>query len=751
MNSFPVGTCKVENHSKAELRAKQSKSTVIAKTTGLIPRALASAISLALLAPLATAQDNPRIRAAVEEVIVTAQKKEESLQDTPVAVSALTGNMLERTFATDLKAISGQVPSLVVSSVVNVGMTAAMTIRGIGVQEADGFIDPSVGVVLDGVYQGSNTTALLDLFDIEQVEVLRGPQGTLFGANTIGGVVNVKTRQPSEELEGSIKLTGGNYGRRDAAGMINVPISETLAARVAMMYKSFDGFYEDHDTGRDLGSQEVLSGRGYLKFTPSGNFDATLQYEYGRGRNGSPPVVNHADPGMAMYVPGYSQSINDAPHFKTTQARDASDYDIDGTTLTMNWDLGAVQLVSISNYRQFELDEWTDQDGTPVDIYVSHRVTNNKQASQELRADFSLADNVESTAGIFYFRQNWQLDSDAVFGPFALYSDPDQDDQAWSLFTQSYWHITDAVTVQAGLRYTWQEKELDLSADTQDAASGASLVPVTAGGKSDWENLGWRLGADWKVNDDLMLYGYQARGFKSGGFNARITFPEDIGPYQPEIVDTWEIGAKADWMNGILRTNAAIFYNDYQDLQVDQLVYQNNQPVTRVENAASAIIQGVELEVVWVPAQGLTINGSYSYLDAEYDEFFFDLDGNPANGQEDASSLALRNAPRNQGSLGVSYEMELLGGYTTFNAVWTYTGERQTDTRNHPVGTIAPLDLFDASIRWADANEQWSVALRGKNLSDEKYRASGFYAPDVMNFGVNGGRREVAVDLAYRF
>ncbi len=690
---------------------------------------------------------------ALEEVIVTAQKREESLQDTPVAVTAMTGNMLERTFAADLRDISGTVPSLVVTNVVNASMTAAVSIRGIGVQEADGFIDPSVGVVVDGVYQGSNTTALLDLFDIERVEILRGPQGTLFGANTIGGVINVISKQPTGEFGGSARLTLGNYGRRDLATSVEIPLTETLTSKVAVVSKSFDGFYEDWESGRDLGGQNVLSARGYLKYTPSDMFDATLQLEYGRGRNDSPVVINKSDPGMALYAPGYSTELGDVSFKSSSQFNNYSDFDIDGATLTMNWDLGGAQLVSITNQREFTLDEWTDQDGSPETLFHTARVTDNEQFSQELRINFEPTDNTNLTTGIYYWSQNWKLDSWSgvdAFGPgLVLLADPDQDDEAWSVFAQGNWSVTDTVRLQAGIRYTWQEKELDVVNDT--LASGASLGVVTASGKEDWENLGWRLGVDWNITDNVMYYAYQARGFKSGGFNARITFPEDIGPYDPEIVDTWEMGLKADWLDGTLRTNLAVFYNDYQDLQVDQLVYVGATPVTRVENAASAEISGAELEVVFIPIDGLTLNASLSYLDASYEDFLFDLDANPANGQEDASGLNLRNAPEVQGSLGAAYEFDLGPGYTTFNIVWMHTSERDTDTRNHPVGRIDDLDLLDASVRWTADTDKWSIALRGKNLTDEEYRSSGFFAPGVMNFSANGPRRTVAVELGVNF
>lgn len=711
-----------------------------------------------LLASPGVAAQSENIRNTIEEILVTAQKKEESLQESPVAVTALSGNNLERQFALDLKDISGTVPSLVVSSVVNSGMSAAISIRGIGVQEADGFIDPSVGVVVDGVYQGSNTTALLDLFDIEQLEVLRGPQGTLFGANTIGGVINVTTKTPDTEFGGTAKVSLGNYGRRDAAVAVNVPLVEdVLLSKIAIMQKTFDGFYSDVQNGADRGSQDVLSARAYLSYIGAENFDANLQFEYGRGRNGAPVVMNYASSDMAFYVADYSRSLSDKEEYRSAvQVKDASDYDIGGLTLTMNWDFENTTLTSISNYREFELDEWTDQDGSPESLLDTHRVTNNRQMSQELRANTQFSDRLELTTGFYYFFQNWQLDSfsdltafDTALPEYETFVYPDQDDESYSAFAQGYYDLTDQVRVQLGLRYTYQEKEIFVLNKT--GSSGQIVAETPAKGKDHWENIGWRVGFDWQIDDDAMLYAYQARGFKSGGFNARISYPEDIGPYDPEVVDTWEVGAKTDWFDGQFRANLAVFYNDYKDLQVDQLSYVGANVVTRVENAASAVIQGVELELVAVPVLGLTLNSTFSYLDAEYQDFFFDIDADPSNGQEDASGLALRNAPEVQASVGAAYDFNVGDGYSTANVVASYTDERHTDTRNHPVGRIDELVLYSASIRWTDNSETWSFAFQGKNLTDEKYIASGFHAPGVMNFVSYGARRTYAAEVTYNF
>jgi iron complex outermembrane receptor protein len=694
----------------------------------------------------------------LEEIIITAQKREENLQDTPIAVSALTSEVIEAVYATDLRGIGRIVPSLVVTNVVNVQASASFSIRGIGIQEANGFVDPSVGVVVDGVYLGNNTTALLDLFDIERIEVLRGPQGTLFGANTIGGVINVITRQPSGEFGGSARLVIGDRGRFDLAATVDIPLIQgVLAGKATVMTKKFDGFYYDLRDGRDLAGESVTSARGYLQYTPTDEIKATLQLEYGRGRNDSPPVINYSDPDFATYVPGVSRSLDDPIDFGTaSQDFNYSDYDIDGATLTIGWSWGGAELVSISNYRELTLDEWTDQDGTPEFLLHTLRITDNRQYSQELRATFTPSDTTEVISGIYYFNQNWKLDQVVLpefAAPGADLRNPilnDQDDEAISGFAQGYWNTRDNIRLQAGLRYTWQEKELRVNNTT--LLGDTVLAQVLAQGKESWTNWGWRIGADWHIADKTMLYVSYSRGFKSGGFNGFIAQPADIGPYDPVEVDTYEVGVKADWLGGRLRTNAALFYNDYSGLQIDRTRFdENSNPITRIENAAEVTTKGAELELVALLVKGWTVSGSVSYLDAQYDEFFFSLDGTP-EGFQDASFLALRNAPEWQTSLGTTYEFAAGPGRATLNALWTYSSRRETDVRNAAIGSIDPLNLVDVSVLWTPTDEAWTVGLRVKNLFDEKYRTQGFsVVPNILNLVSMGNRREVQAELTYKF
>ncbi|MEX6725349.1 TonB-dependent receptor [Parapedomonas caeni] len=723
---------------------------------------LLSGLAAATLLPPAAARANDAAEAAaqsgpvgIEDIVVTAQKRAENLQDVPVAVSAFSGAALERTYAADLKAISGSVPSLVVTNVVNVSMTAAVSIRGIGVQEADGFIDPAVGVVVDGVYQGSNTTALLDLFDVERIEILRGPQGTLFGANTIGGVINVITKQPTGEFGGEGRVTVGNFGRFDAMAAVNIPLNDNLAGKISVMHKQFDGFYREYESGKRTGGQNVTTGRGYLKYDNKSNFNATLALEYGRGRNDSPPVVNYSDSSMALYNVDVSLPLGSKTHYVTTsQTYNFSDFNIYGATLTMNLDAGAADIVSISNYREFKLDEWTDQDGSPAQLYHTRRITRNWQASQELRATMAPTETTELMVGAYYMAKNYKLDStsyvDAFVPGLITLLTNDQDDESLAGFTQGYWNATDRLRFQAGVRYTWQKKDMHVT--TGINLGGPDIPGLDVRRDKSWTHWGWKLGADYKATDDMLLYASYSRGSHSGGFNGRVsTAPDEIGPYDPEHVDAYEVGLKSDWMDKRVRVNVALFYNKYSDMQVDQLFYEDNQAQTRVLNAASSKIKGAEFEVVVVPVEGLTLNGSLSYLDAQYSNFFLDLDANPANGQEDGSHLNLRNAPKWQGSVGATYTIDVNPGSLALNAQWNRTSRRDTDTRNGTVGIIAPISLINASIKYTSDDDRWSVALWGKNLTDERRVASGFFAPGVMNFASNTAPREVAVEFGFKF
>lgn len=731
---------------------------------------------VALAAGQAQAQEAPAEPEAarsggIGEIVVTAQKKAENLQTVPIAVTALNSAALDRTISPDLKALNGSVPSLVVTSVVNSGLVAAVSIRGIGVQEADGFLDPAVGTVVDGVYQGSNTTALLDLFDIEQIEVLRGPQGTIFGANTIGGVINVTTKKPDvDDFAVAGKVTVGNYGRADAMAAVNVPLIEgALGMRLTAMHKGVDGFYRSTADGRRLGGQNVNAGRLAFRYE-SGDFDATLTTELARGRNDGPVVVNYSTPGivstdpdvpsipgMPTYVEGESHSLNDPISFRVGGKKGYSDFNVFGTTLAMNYDAGPVQLTSITNYRKFKLDEYTDQDGTTQEIFDTRRVTKNWQFSQELRGTVNPTDNTELLFGGYYLTKNYKLDQDGMYlfaGDYRGLLLNDQDDKSIALFAQGYINVTDALKLTAGVRWTDQKKTMAIA--NRSYIFGDYTGPwVPQKASASWSHWGWRLGLDYRITNDHFFYVSYVRGAHSGGFSGRTVVLE---PYGPEKVDTIEAGIKTSWFDRRLQFNLSAFTTTYNDLQVDTLSYLDNVSISTIVNAGKAKIDGIEAELTLVPIDGLTLSGNLSYLDARYKEFMCDADGQAALPEDfvDCTHLKLRNAPKLQTGARATYEFALAGGKATLFGGWSHTSVRHTDTRNALVGRVPKLDLFDASVKWEPEDGRWNVSLWGKNLSNEKYRASGYFAAQAgtagfENFVVLGAPREWGVTFGFEF
>jgi iron complex outermembrane receptor protein len=747
--------------------------------------ALGAAICLAAgsLANGVLAQDQAGGRRMLEEVVVTAQKRQESLQDVPLAVSAVTGDKIADLHITDLQGLRGSVPNVQINNFSNTPNGAVFFIRGVGVSEPDPYAGNTVSVVVDGVPQTFNMIALLDLFDIERVEVLRGPQGTLFGANTTGGVINVVTNQPTGEFGGKAELSVGNWDRRDAKLAVDFPIIENvLAGKVTLMHHQRDGWVDNVVNGDDMGSQNITAGRGYLKWTPADDFDATLMTEYVRSRNGSPIVVSGAVPGEALFVPPGTQGMYQQPCVSVNQPCDApddydsanssvpdqSDRDTYSATLTMNWyDTGIGDVVSITGYKEFELEEYTDQDGTPLFLDDTFRETEGWQFSQELRTTINLTDRLEILLGGFYLQTHYEHLQDfriqfAAPG-FRQENPQEQDRWAGSVFGQAYYDLTDKLQLLFGLRFTHEEKEMEagirnfIDLDGMvDFGGGIPIGGFLVEDEDEWDNWGGKIGLNYQLNPDVLLYGYYARGFKSGGFTGRVGIPADIGPFDPEKVDTYEAGIKGDFFDGMMRANLAAFYTEYEDMQLAQIYFTEDAMGTIVQgntilNAATSTIQGLELEMTFLPpVPGLTIGATLGYLDAEFDEFeAFD----PNIGSfVDYSGNDLQNTPEFTGSLSATYEFPLADGEARARVEYQYSDEKYlTSFDNSPRTLIQSTDLVNATLDWSPDNGNWTIGLWARNLTDERYLASVFEARGTLAIANYAPPREWGASVKFEF
>jgi iron complex outermembrane receptor protein len=754
---------------------------------------------------LPTATQSPG-QTGLEEIVVTAQKRAENLQTVPIAVTAISGSTLESRAAVSLQSLQATVPNVQINNFSNTPQTAVFAIRGIGVIDPDPYAGNTVSIVYDGIPQFFSYGALLDLYDIDRVEILRGPQGTLFGANTTGGVVNVATRQPTGQWGGRGEITYGNYNRFDISAALDAPLVQNiLAGKLVVSHTQSDGYTTNVFNGKDMGSKDHTLVRGYLKLTPTPNFDATLVGEYVRVRDGAPIFINGSVPGEAQFVPpgvtpnGATIPMYTSPCVPAGQPCHAPDHYYSGNnsvpdtsnmnnyraTLTMNLrDTPIGDITSITGYRDFRLFEFTDQDGSAAFLSDTRRLTKGWQFSQELRTSARVTKWWNLIGGGFYLKDHYTLAQDyrlqfAAPGLLQI-GNQNQDNYSASAFLQNYFQITDTLRAQAGIRYSHERTSMLASTITSIALDGMTdfdgtgNVPVSAvappRGAKSWNNVGWKLGLDYTVRPGLLLYGYWARGFKSGVFTGRIGLPSDLGPAAPEHVDTFEGGIKADLFDRHLRINLAGFYTNYRDIQLSTIYFQTNGSQTiqgnSIINAASAHIKGFELESSVLPFRGLTLTGSLSYLDAKYKKFEYfnsnaqlDANGSPvldANGNvvpigfQDLSGSRLQNAPKWTATAGATYETDVGPGKLLLHALYSYNSSRYMYALNDtPRALIQPVNLVDANIDYTWRN--YTLSFWGTNLFDKRYISSVYDAPGVEGLAAYMPPRRYGVAVKANF
>lgn len=759
----------------------------------------------------------------LETITVTARKREESLQTTPVAVTALTGDALEVRAAEGVEAISQFVPNLQFdgSAALSGGAyNATVFIRGIGQNDFAIFSDPGVAMYLDGVYLGRSIGGIMDAVDLARVEVLRGPQGTLFGRNTIGGAINIISAQPEDVLAGEVSATVGRFDRLDARGVLNLPLSDTVLTRWTVARSSRDGYARRLTDGATLGDKDAVIGRVQALWRASDTLDVSLALDATRVRQNSAPLtlIDVTDtgtpflnlynslvaPGLGIVAPNGVSTVNASwitGDIDTTYAgaQSVNDLDTKGAALTLDWRRGDLAIKSVTAYRDLQALFIRDGDNTPFTYRETVNDDDQDQFSQELQlSGVSFDGRLSWLLGAYYFdeeaveygKANLAIGTFAALEALALPAgttwcglpgpNPRPIDacppplrfggagnpnnvgvdvgvdlftrvanESLALFGQGTYQLTDKLSATLGLRWTRDRKDLQLIHFRE--ASGVYVVgePGTQDTFSDdWSELTPKVGLELQATPDALFYVSYARGFKSGGFNGRPLsgIEEVLTPYDPEIVDSYELGAKTSWFDRRVTANLAVFHNNYQDMQLTI----NATPQNFVRNAGEAEIKGAELEVVALVARGLEFNFAAGYLDSKYTQ----LDPQLAELNPPLTlDKELVKAPQWTLSSGLQYAFDVGAvGRITLRGDWSYKSKVHHDVFNDPRLVQPAFDIVNAYAAFETADGHWNIAVLGTNLTDERYRVSG---NSSLGFGLAESTfappREWGVALKYSF
>lgn len=785
---------------------------MMTRSSARLARAIALVLASGAAGTAAAEEPTRQSTYALEEVTVTAQRRLESAQSVPISLTALDAGQIEKSFSRDIQGVANLAPNLIVDPTLGNG-TASISIRGLQLNDVEKSFDPAVAVYLDGIYLANTTGALLQMYDAEAVEVLRGPQGTLFGRNTIGGLIHIRRAKPTGEFGGKLAVNYGRFDQVDARAVLNFPsiAGDTLATKLSLTYQDGGGYFKNVSRGKDEGDTEFLGVTFSALWEPSEDFEAVLTLDYFDDDTPTRPVTSLTQPGELFCQPpafpiGCGEpKTNGTWHRRPTTTLDQKAFvETKAATLNASWQLtDAHKLVLVSGWRDMDEDAVQEFDGVAAPVFWTRRPQTSDQLSAELRLESDFGASVRSVFGAYYFNNEYELnqrtDSPAFFGdPTApggiAYSARNftQEVDAYAVFGQVDWNVTDRWILSLGGRYSREKKT---AAGTEFLFfNGVGLVPIIsygndpsrpayedeyqdpltgetkiADGDATFSKFTPRVNLTYKIDDSKLVYATYSKGYRSGGFNGRASGPVTLGPYDPEEVETIEVGAKTQWLDNRVRFNAALFTTDYSDKQED-VVFPDPVAVTvtLVQNAGAASIDGAELELVAVPAQGLTLGFNVGLLDASYDRW---LVPGIAGGLVDKSGFELRRAPEFTAAANAVYEQPLQNGnYLVYSVNYSYKDDYYiiANTVQRPEaqdsGKVDAFGLLDASITY-DART-WSVSLWGKNLTDEDYflhvldvgtnYASGpnnspVVVPGLWTFGTINPPRTYGIELQYKF
>jgi len=735
----------------------------------------------------------------LEEIVVTATRREESVQNVASSTTVFSAQDLQALRVLEPRDLAEQTPGLLAKYGPNGLATVGFYMRGVGINDFTGTVDPSVGIYVDEVFQPTPDMLNFAVYDIARVEVLRGPQGTLYGRNSTGGAINFITARPTKELEGFVRLGYGSYDTGTATAAISGPLTDTLRGRLSanlINASSNSGFSYNRFTDNHLGKNDSIAARGQLEWLPSDSLDIRLMYNYGDAKS-EQPLLQHVGvddpnvPGPNICAPVIAGHVDEGPCRDLLGYFDddgkfydgAADVDpnlelrSDDVTLTINWNLGHVTLTSISAYADFSKEQSQDIDASPnvaADNFTFNDVEN---YSQEIRFTSDDSFRLPWIIGANYAKTDidWfqTIDLTQLAG-IPTSNGATQSTEAWAVFGQLTIPLGDKFEFLGGLRYTDESRDwqgatfIGTFADLNEAyASGAPRlsqlpIPVGApghGGPLDFptslskDKVDYQATLKFKPNDDSMYYLSISEAFRSGGYSSAVIFSQEaLAPYGPETLTSYEAGMKLSLADNRVRLNAAAFYYDYKDFQATFV--RGTEASARLQNAGDVRITGLEASFDWLPVQGLSIGLGLSLLDSEITDtnvVLPPLDGGPPS---TIKGNEIPNAPHYSVSGRLRYETPIGGTLAAaFQTDFVVVDEHFLEPNNRDFLAEDGYSIVNARISLMPQSGPWQVSAWVKNLADEEYRTAAQDISLALGFSeiVTGVPRTWGVELEYRF
>jgi iron complex outermembrane receptor protein len=772
--------------SKAKLRAYRSGVAMFALVGGLGLTASAAAQDAATQTP---ADDG-----GISEIVVTAQFRGQNLQETPLAITAVDAALMEARSQTNVEQLAQRAPSVQFTAGGQGGgsQTAAVNIRGIGATDFQFPNEPGVGVYIDDVYYGISFGTAFDLVDLDRVEILRGPQGTLAGKNSIGGSIKLFSRKPNDDADAYVELLAGSYDRLGVRAATNITLApDKLYLRLTGVGKQVDGYLKRLDyqcvTGRDIpggsfattsedcvigteGGQKVLAGRAALRWIVNDRIENNLIVDVTRDRS-------EASPAKAIFLPtddgnDYLTGPEDYTNYATYTGYPGGpeQYTLPAISYLDSWGFSnnlaielsdVLSLTSITAFRHADGSSAWDGDNSPLNVSNNFSTFDHDQFTQELRLSAELGDMADVTLGGYYYKGDSLLGGRVNVGAAGLdfVSNDPFEQTSMSAFAHGVLHLTDALNVTGGVRYTDEEKTYTFSRTSPlpgvpTDPRVASLEGLERTFKGD--RIDWRVALDYELAPDIRAYGQIATGFKGGGVNPRPYLEQQAVPYQQETATSYELGLKTTLFDRRLRLNTAYYHTDYKDYQGQVSACPDISPpgfpfCSATRNIGDAKIDGFEIEIDARPVPGLSIDGAFSWTDFRFTNGI--AGSNIVPGLTEAPFV-----PKWKYALGLQYEI-LAGdaGSITPRLDWTWQSKMESNIPNNvpgfELGEVESRGLLNARITYRTADEDWEFALAATNLTDEFYYSNKYdrVSQSGNAYGMPGRPREFQVSVKRSF